>query len=232
MDPSFSVSPACSPGVDLAFVMDGCGRKPFHVCIDFVKDVIRELSSSYNDTRMGVIVYSKKAKLLFGLNYFAKIQDALGALGRIRFIPKQTGMSENIGAALTKAQRMLFRGSRTVPQVLILIAGARANDDVIKPSKRLRQDGVVIYGVGFGNGYDRSQLEALSSQPVQEHVFSEDRRLSNSFTWSLRNNLCKGELKGSRMSIFFIFVTNLLNLYRRTLLMHKLVSGYKGNKIK
>ena len=34
------------------------------------------------------------------------------------------------------------------------------------------------------------------------------------------------------MAIFFIFVTNLLNLHRRTLIVHKLLSSYQGNKIK
>ena len=34
------------------------------------------------------------------------------------------------------------------------------------------------------------------------------------------------------MALFFIFVTNLLNLYRGTLLMHNSLSDDQGNKIK
>ena len=34
------------------------------------------------------------------------------------------------------------------------------------------------------------------------------------------------------MTIFSIFVTNLLSSYRSTLLVHKLLSDYKGNIIK
>lgn len=192
---SFFVS-VCSPSIDLAFVMDGCGRRPFHVCRDFVKDTIRKLKASSNNTRVGVIMYSKKARLLFGFNYFTNIQDMLHALDSIRFQSKQPGKPENIGAALTKAYKMLFTGSRTgVPQVLILIAGARANDDIIKPAQRLQQDGVVIYSVGFGNRFDRSQLEAISSKPNQEHVFTEDRRLLKSLSWAMMKYLCRGKQK-------------------------------------
>ena len=37
-------------------------------------------------------------------------------------------------------------------------------------------------------------------------------------------NSRRGPLKGNLMAIFFIFVTNLRNLFRGTLLMHKLLS--------
>ena len=173
--------------------MDGCGRMPFQICIDFVKNTIRNVKAFNKSNRVGLVMYSKKAKLLFGFNYFTDTQDMIGALDSIRFMPKQQGKAERIGAALKKAQKMLFSGSRTgVQQVLILITGARANDDVIGPSRRLRQDGVIIYGVGVGHEFDESQLEAISSKPVQEHMFTEARLMSNSFPWFLKSNLCRG----------------------------------------
>lgn len=190
----FSSSSVCSLSIDLAFVMDDCGTKPFHICREFAKETIKNFKEASINTRVGVVMYSKKATPLFGFNFFRKIQDVLNALDRIQFTSKQSRKGENIGAALTTAQRMLFTGSRSgVPQVLVLITGARANDDVNKPSRRLRQDGVVIYGVGFGDGFDRSQLEAISSKPSREYVFVEDPRLTNRFTWTLRNNVCKGK---------------------------------------
>ncbi|XP_078372908.1 vitrin-like, partial [Oculina patagonica] len=153
-------SSVCRPSVDLAFVIDGCGRKPFHVCTDFVKNFIKGFSFPKSKTRVGVILYSRKAKLLFGFNYFRNAEDSFDALNRIRFTLKQPGKPENIGSAMTKAHDMLFSGSRMgVPKVLVVITAARANDDIINPSNRLRNDGVVICAVGFGNDFDRSQLE-------------------------------------------------------------------------
>ena len=138
-------------------------------------------------------MYSRKAKLLFGFNYFKNAEDTFDVLDRVRFTKKQPGKPENIGAALTKARNTLFSGSRMgVPKALVVITGARAHDDIINPSKRLRQEGVIIYGVGFGNDFDRSQLESISSKPVHEHVFSEDPRLESNITGVLRNYICKG----------------------------------------
>ena len=37
---------------------------------------------------------------------------------------------------------------------------------------------------------------------------------------------------GSVMAVFLVFDTNLLNLYRSSLLMHKLLPDYQGNIMK
>lgn len=175
-------------------MIDGCGRKPFHVCTDFVKNFIRGFSFPKRKTRVGVILYSRKAKLLFGFNYFRIAEDSFDALNRIRFTLKQPGKPENIGSAMTKAHDMLFSGSRMgVPRVLVVITAARANDDIINPSKRLRNDGVVICAVGVGNDFDRSQLEMIASKPVHEHVFSGDTYQSSEITGVLKNDLCQGK---------------------------------------
>ena len=108
----FSFVSVCRPSLDLAFAIDGCGRMPFHMCTDFVKEVIRVSSFSKSNSRIGVIVYSRKAKLLFGFNYFKNVEDLFGALDRIRFTSKQLGKPENIGAALSKAHDTLFSRSR------------------------------------------------------------------------------------------------------------------------
>ena len=175
-------------------MIDGCGREPFHVYTNFVKNFMREFSSPESNTRVGVILYSRKAKFLFGFNYFKKAEDSFDALNRIRFTSKETGKPENIGAAMTKAHDMLFRGSRMgIRKVLVVTTAARANDDIINPSNRLRKDGVVIYAVGFGKDFDRSQLEMIASKPVREHVFSEDPHQSSEMIGVLRNHLCQGK---------------------------------------
>lgn len=190
----FSFASVCRPSIDLAFAIDGCGRKPFHICIKFVKDVIRVSSFPKTNTRVGVIVYSRKARLLFSFNYFKNVDDLFSALDRLHFTSKQPGKPENIGAALSKAHDTLFSRSRGgVPKVLVVITGARANDDIINPSKRLRKEGVIIYGVGFGNDFEKSQLEIISSQPVHEHVFLAEPYLSNHITGVLRNHFCQGK---------------------------------------
>lgn len=146
-----------------------------------------------NKTRVATIVYLTKAKLLFGFNYFTNVEDSFNALDRIRFTSKQPGKPEKIGAALTKARDMLFSRSRMrTTKVLVAITGAPADDDIINPSKRLRQEGVTIFGVGFGNDSDVSQLETLSSKPVDEHVFLDDPHLSSNINGVVKNFLCKG----------------------------------------
>lgn len=166
---------------------------PFHMCTDFVKEIIRVSSFPKSNSRIGVIVYSRKAKLLFGFSYFKNVEDLFGALDRIRFTSKQLGKPENIGAALSKAHDTLFsRGRAGILKVLVVITGPKADDDIINPSKRLRREGVIIYGVGFGSDVEKSQLEIISSLPVHEHVFLAEPYLSNPITGVLRNKFCQG----------------------------------------
>ena len=139
-------------------------------------------------------MYSRNAKLFFGFNYFKNAEDSFDALNRIHFTSKQSGNPENIGAAMTKAHDMLFSGSKMgVPKVLVVITGARANDDIIGPSKRLQKDGIVIYAVGFGNNFERSQLEMIASKPVHEHVFFGGTHQTSEITTVFRSNLCEGK---------------------------------------
>lgn len=125
------------------------------------------LKSFHNDTQVGFIIYSKKSKLLFGFDYHTEPSSLFCAVDSVRYLPKQIGKAENIGAALEKAQNLQFGGSRpNVQRAFALITGSPANSNIITPLRRLRQASVRIFGMGIGNEEDRLQLQAILIKPA------------------------------------------------------------------
>ena len=189
-----STSLACYSKVDLAFVMGGCGAHSFDACAQFAKSVISGVAVEQPDMRVGVVLFSRKAKVLFGFKDFGTLGKALHALDHIRYRAKKQTNSVNLGRALKFVRDKLFTRSRSgARRTLVLLTGAKAADDVITPARLLRADGVEIFGVGLGKGIGVDQLEAVASQPVAKHVFTQGARSQPGVLRSLRSTVCRSK---------------------------------------
>lgn len=79
----------CRSRVDLGILIDGSrsvGRRNFRKVIDFVKSFVSFFPLSARETRVGVMVFSSRSRLAFGLNRYGSRTQVVRAINRIRFV--------------------------------------------------------------------------------------------------------------------------------------------------
>ena len=189
----FFVVLGCGSKLDLGFAIDGCGTQSFSKCADLVKSIIRKVKVSPDDAHVGVIVYSRRARVLFGLGESTNTSQIYNALDNIKYKLTRHNDSLNIGAALEVARKELFdKGRKGVPRVLVLITGGKAGDDIVIPARRLKYGGVTVYSVGVGKSFDKGQLDVISSDPVNGYTFKSDSPSVTALSRSVISEVCKG----------------------------------------
>lgn len=203
---------SCKSKLDLGFAIDGCGTDSFSSCTELIKSIIKKVDVSSGETRVGIILYSRRAELLFGFGDLTNVSQISNALNNISYKLKKHRSLLNIGAALEMARQKLFTETRPgTKQVLILVTGGKAKDDVVIPSSQLRKDGVKLYAVGVGGLFDQGQLDVISSNPIYNYKLTSDSPSILDLTRSVRSDLCKGKK---------IFTSLLNSLFSKHLNIH------------
>uniref|UniRef100_A0A8P4GC81 Collagen, type VI, alpha 3 n=1 Tax=Dicentrarchus labrax TaxID=13489 RepID=A0A8P4GC81_DICLA len=154
---------------DIVFLLDGSDstRYGFPAMREFVERVVEKLNVGQNKDRVSVVQYSRDAEVNFYLNTYTTREDVLDS---VRGLKHRGGRPLNTGAALQYVRDNVFTnssGSRRlqgVPQMLILLNGGRSFDNVDTPASALKQQGVVVIGIGT-RGSDKSELQKISYDP-------------------------------------------------------------------
>ena len=154
---------------DVVFLLDGSDgtRSSLSAMRDFVERMVERLNVSENRDRVSVVQYSRDPEAHFYLNTYSRKEDALDT---IRGLRHKGGRPLNTGAALQYLRDNVFTassGSRRVegvPQLLILLSGARSFDNVDTPASSLKELGVLIFAIGSRSS-DSQELQRISQEP-------------------------------------------------------------------
>ncbi|XP_072556287.1 collagen alpha-3(VI) chain-like [Paramormyrops kingsleyae] len=161
-------------GKDVVFLLDGSNstRNGFPAMRDFVQRVVDKLKLEENQDRVSVVQYSEDASAHFYLNTYSRKGDILDAVRNLRH---KGGRAVNTGAALQFIRDNILTapsGSRRlegVPQILILLSGAKSTDNVDAPAAALKELGVLTFGIGTRNA-DSEELQKISYEPRYAHL--------------------------------------------------------------
>lgn len=191
----FFFSVVCQAKIDLAFVIDASGsieasgRGNFKRCLNFVKRLVASFKISRKYTHVGVVVYSSRARKVFGFNRYINKRLLMKAIDRIPYLRRGT----RTGYALSFAQRYLFRGrSRRRKQVLIVMTDGRSGDRVRGRAQALHRSGIETFAVGIGKNYDIRQLIQIAS--TKRHVYVARFRNLPNIVRVIKLKACKGTL--------------------------------------
>ena len=78
------------------------------------------------------------------------------------------------GSSLTGLKTSWFKnsGRKSIPQLLLVLATTSSIDDIVVPSRVMRDRGVRIQAVGIGSEFDGAQLKEIATHPAQDHVLA------------------------------------------------------------
>lgn len=184
----------CQAKLDMVFVIDGSGsieaygKGNFKRCLNFVKRMVVSFKISKRFTRVGVVLFSFRPRLIFSFNTYSRKRDILRDIDKIRYPRGGT----KTGLAMSYAQRVLFRrrrGSRK--QVMIVMTDGRSQDRVSGAARALKRKRVELFAVGIGKRYNIKQLFQIASS--RRHVYTAGFKNLPSIVRVIKTKACSGK---------------------------------------
>ncbi|XP_076986209.1 collagen alpha-6(VI) chain [Tamandua tetradactyla] len=155
---------------DVVFLVDSSdhlGVKAFPYVKMFINKMVNDLPIDANKYRVGLAQYSDQLHSEFYLGTFKGRNPMLNHLRKnFAFI----GGSLRLGHALREVHRTYFSGPATqrdkkeFPPILVVLASAESEDDVVTASEALRKDGVKIISVGVQKASEENLRSMATSQ--------------------------------------------------------------------
>lgn len=155
---------------DIVFLVDGSnyiGSNNFPYVRDFLINVVNQLEVRPDRIQFGLMQFAESPKIEFYLNTHRNRDDIVNKISQLRL----TGGSVlNTGAAMEYALRNMFQpsvGSRRrqgVQQVLVLVTGGPANDELKKIADKLALAGILTFTVSSGQA-DEAMLRTAAFVP-------------------------------------------------------------------
>ena len=101
------------------------------------------------------------------------------------------GQGSLTGKAIKDSWNQMFSAvPRGRKSKLVLLTDGPSNDDVKVPSKWIRDNGVELFVIGLGKGYDETQLRDMASLPSDKHIMFKDYDGLSASVQEVRNRVC------------------------------------------
>lgn len=155
---------------DIVFLVDGSnyiGSNNFPYVRDFLINVVNQLEVRPDRVQFGLMQFAETPKIEFYLNTYNNRDDIVNKISQLRLTG---GTVLNTGAAMEYALRNMFQpsvGSRRkegVQQVLVLVTGGPASDQLKSVADKLAVAGVLTFTVSSGQA-DESMLQTVAFVP-------------------------------------------------------------------
>ncbi|XP_042201325.1 von Willebrand factor A domain-containing protein 2-like [Callorhinchus milii] len=182
----------CSEAIDVLLLMDGSysiGKGSFERSKRFATKLCDILDINPDRVRIGVIQFSTKPKLEFGLEIYSTKEEAKEAIKRIIF----RGGSTEIGRAMKYVLRKGFHGAReSAPKIIVILTDGKSQDNATLPLRLARNSGMTVFAVGIKHP-SWEDLKSLASNPSELHVFyaeNYDDAINGLFTTLTQSTVC------------------------------------------
>ncbi|XP_076802484.1 uncharacterized protein LOC143446634 [Clavelina lepadiformis] len=163
--------------MDLYFLLDGSGSigsSNFQQSLDFVKQLASEFNISSEQVRTGLTIYSSSN---YPISQFDQHQNNSAFSDAVINTNYPRGGTQT-GNAIEFVRTTMFNtttGMRPLtdgaPRILIVLTDGESSDDVVQPSKAIKEDGITVFGVGVGSGYVEDEIHAIASDPDSDYAF-------------------------------------------------------------
>ncbi|XP_042345729.1 collagen alpha-6(VI) chain-like [Plectropomus leopardus] len=191
---------------DIFFLMDDSGsieNLDFQDMKEFITNVLQTFHIGPQHVRVGLVKYSDNPVLQFDLEKYTHVDDLKSAVERVR----HDGGGTETGKALSSMGKRFKRGLpprvHRVPEYLIVITDGESSDDVKKPAKELRDQGIIIYAIGVKDS-NQTELQEIAGDPKRA-IFVRDFDALKSINSDIVIDICSEDVcKDEQGDVFFL----------------------------
>jgi collagen type VI alpha len=165
----------CSGQGDIVFLIDSSGsvgKENFARLLAFVHEFVKPLNIDSGRYRVGLLVFSDDANVIFHLNKFKSTTDVLDAIAATKYVYGST----NTAAALNEMRTHMFtedNGDRPdVPNVVVFITDGISNinnDQTMPEARQVHSAGIGVVAIGIGLS-DTREVTGIGSKPANKFV--------------------------------------------------------------
>ncbi|XP_061097668.1 collagen alpha-1(XII) chain-like [Conger conger] len=182
-----------SAKADIILLVDGSwsiGRQNFQTIRTFIGRMVGVFNIGPNLVQIGLAQYSGDPKTEWHLNAYKTRKELLDAVANLPY----KGGNTMTGLALNYILQNNFRpnvGLRPDSKKIgVLITDGKSQDEIIKNSENLRNEGIELYAIGVKNA-DEDELRSIASDPDDIHMYNvEDFSFLQDIVDGLTGNLC------------------------------------------
>lgn len=151
---------------------DNVGEQNYRISLDFMKNIYGAFWTQFGSLHLGLVVFGTETRLVFDFdNTYTDMTEINNAITNAAFPGGSTVM---IGEALKSTEMHLF-GSKhhdSYRRILVVMMGSTSEDDVFLGADILKENAVMVFCVGVGNHYERTQMDGIASQPSTDNVLT------------------------------------------------------------
>ena len=170
--------PRCDKLVDLCFIVDSSGSirdsnldfDHWQLQLNFIIDLVDVFDIAPDASRVGLVVFSDDAQLVFSLDTYTNVESLKAAILNTPYLSKTTNTAEAF--RVTREQCFnVVRGDRLgIQNLAILISDGHPFPEekkhpTIEEAQLLKDSGTYLIAVGITNGVDLEFLKKVSSSP-------------------------------------------------------------------
>lgn len=166
-----------APLFDIMVLFDGSGsitNSDYEDQRSLGQYLFNSLTISPTDNQFGIVQFSTGVTLESGLN-----SSAASLTTALNNMNQSLGQTNHASAFTTAHNELTLNGrGGNVQQVVILMTDGVANEpagnpilDAINAANALKNDGALVFALGFGNGVQLSDLQDYISSPIGNHAF-------------------------------------------------------------
>ena len=164
--------------IDIMLVMDGSGSlsaSDYETQRSYANDFANLFTFGPNDVRMGVVQFSTNAQLEIGLSDNATVVG-----NSINNMAQQSGQTNHGDGFIAAHNEIQANGRVGALQAILFLTDGRANRPIgppdpviyaIEAANAIKNDGIQIYGLGFGSDIELEDLEDYVSSPTNDFAY-------------------------------------------------------------
>ena len=166
----------------------------FKKILQFIKNLVKVFHVSHQGTHVSLVLYGDNSETVFNLDDYFSLTDLNHALSKIKLLKKKKAY---VGKGLQHVKDEVFtkHDRNGVPKVIILLQNDKSKDGIDDISQVIRNDGVKIFAVGYGNKKVKGQLKEIASKPVS--LYYKSTRYSTLgtayFLLGMKESVCMGK---------------------------------------
>ncbi|XP_041843639.1 collagen alpha-6(VI) chain-like isoform X2 [Melanotaenia boesemani] len=161
---------------DIVFLVDGSssiGVSNFEEMKRFLRNFISGLDIGPDRVRIGLAQYSDEPHEEFLLKDHMDSKSLLEQVDKLTYRKGGTETGRAIEFVRVKyfTQEAGSRAQQRVPQIVVVITDGESTDAVEIPAQQLRQQGIIVFGIGVGQ-FNLVQLKSIANRPSQRFMFT------------------------------------------------------------